>query len=70
MTLEEIGKEISIKRKALEITQQDLAEMSEVTSKTISQLENGLANPSFQTLEKILDVLGLVIAINQKTENL
>ncbi|GAB3362242.1 hypothetical protein GCM10027566_29890 [Arachidicoccus ginsenosidivorans] len=70
MTLEEIGKEITSRRKELEITQQDLGEMAEVTTKTISQIENGTGNPSFQTLEKIMEILGMKIIIMLKVENL
>lgn len=43
--------------------QSDLAEMTGITPKTIYLIESGKGNPSFNTLQKILDVLGLEIFI-------
>ena len=41
-----------------ELTQEELANRSELTKGYISQLENNLASPSISTLEDILEVLG------------
>lgn len=54
---------ISERRKALKISQQDLAEMSGVGLATIKSIECGKANPAIGTLEKILVVLGMEIDI-------
>ena len=52
---------ISARRKTLGISQNDLAEMSAVSLATIKNIERGVGNPSFETVEKILSVLGLEI---------
>lgn len=52
------------------ITQQDLADISGVALRTIKQLEKGDdANPSIKTLSKVLDVLGLELAIVLKNHD-
>lgn len=53
---------ISTRRKTLGISQNDLAEMSGVSLATIKNIERGVGNPSFETVEKILSVLGMVIS--------
>ena len=50
-----------LQRKALGITQQDLADMSEVAISTIKQIESGKGNPSLSTVEKIMDILGMEV---------
>ena len=52
---------LASRRKTLGISQNDLAEMSGVSLATIKNIERGAGNPSFQTVEKILSVLGLEI---------
>lgn len=58
MTLSAI---ISSRRKTLGLSQNDLAEMSGVSLATIKNIERGAGNPSFETVEKLLSVLGLDI---------
>ena len=41
--------------------QKDLAEMSGVSLATIKNIERGEGNPSFDTIAKILEVLGMEI---------
>ena len=48
-------------REALSLTQQDLAEMSQVGLATIKDIERGKGNPALSTVMKILDVLGIEI---------
>lgn len=52
---------LASRRKTLGISQNDLAEMSGVSPATIKNIERGKGNPSFETVEKILSVLGLEI---------
>ena len=52
---------ISTRRRTLGISQNDLAEMSGVSLATIKNIERGVGNPSFETVEKILSVLGMEI---------
>ena len=57
---------IQNRRKELAINQEDLSEMTQVTSRTIYAIERGKGNPSIETLQKILTVLGLEISIGIK----
>ena len=58
MKIQEVMK---LQRKALGITQQDLADMSEVAISTIKQIDSGKGNPSLSTVEKIMDILGMEV---------
>lgn len=49
------------RRANLGISQQDLAELSGISLATIKNIERGAGNPSFATVNKILDVLGIEI---------
>ena len=49
------------RRETLALTQQDLAEMSQVGLATIKDIERGKGNPALKTVKKILDVLGIEI---------
>lgn len=61
-----IGQLIQKRRNSLSIKQEDLAEMTGITSKTIYLIESGNGNPSIDTLNKLLDTLGLEIRIDIK----
>ena len=54
----DIGKKIRALRLANNLTQEELANRSELTKGYISQLENDLASPSIKTLYLLLEVLG------------
>lgn len=56
-----ISATLATRRKTLGISQNDLAEMSGVSLATIKNIERGKGNPSFETVEKILTVLGMEI---------
>lgn len=62
MKIQEVMK---LQRKALGITQQDLADMSEIAISTIKKIESGKGNPSLstveKTVEKIMDILGMEV---------
>ena len=49
------------RRKELEISQLDLAEMAEVSLATVKDIERGKGNPSLNTVKRILMVLGMEI---------
>lgn len=55
----EIGRKIKQYRLKLDLTQEELAQRTELTKGYISQLENDLCSPSIATLEDILNVLGV-----------
>lgn len=61
-----LGKQIAERRKELNISQADLAEMSGVSLRTINGIESGHANPSLNVLAEILQVLGLVITLRER----
>lgn len=61
-----LGKQIASRRKQLNISQADLADMSGVSLRTLSAIENGGANPSIDVLFKVLEPLGLVITLQER----
>lgn len=67
MTLDEIGALIRKRRDYFGISQEALSEMSQLGIRTIHQIETGKGNPSFSTLQKLLNILGLDIVVLIKT---
>ena len=65
-TSTKIGKTIKIRRKELNLELKDLQDYSGVNYVSISEIENGKANPTIKTLEKLLDVLGMELDIKVK----
>ena len=63
MIMKAIGKDIKTRRKMLNITQRTLAELAGVSINTLTKIERGEANPSYEVLEKILDTIGLEIKV-------
>ena len=61
-----LAEAIRTRRKLLSISQTDLAEMSEVSLATIKNIEREQGNPSFETVGKLLDVLGMEIVFKVK----
>ena len=59
----DIGTMIKERRAILGISQQDLSDYSGVGISTVKDLERGVANPSLQTLRKILDVVGMEMVL-------
>ena len=62
----EVGKSIKQRREALDLELKDLQDYSGVNYVSISDIENGKANPTVKTLEKLLDVLGMELDIKVK----
>ena len=62
-------KELKERRDYLNLTQKDVAEMAGITFKSISEIELGIRNPSINTLNKVLGVLGLELSVQIKTMN-
>ena len=63
MQLEEFTSALKTRRQMLAITQEHLAELSGISLRTIKEIESGNGNPTFATLSKIADVLGLEIKL-------
>jgi len=65
--MENLGNIIKERRKALSITQRDLAALSEIGINTLTKIERGEANPSLKLIMSILNTLGLEMDIKIKT---
>ncbi|HEY4291401.1 MAG TPA: helix-turn-helix domain-containing protein [Puia sp.] len=70
MLLKELGKTIKARRKALKITQPDLADLAKISVNTLYKIERGEANPTIDILEKIVEVIGFEIKLEAKKINL
>lgn len=64
-----LGEIISTRRKFLGLNQESLAEMAEVSLRSLKSIEVNTGNPGIKQLTKILDVLGLKIDINIKVRS-
>jgi len=67
----QIGEEIRKRRLELSLGQLDLLDYTEISSKTLSNLEQGKGNITLDTLEKIINILGMEyqLKIQNKLEN-
>ena len=69
----DIAADIKKRRTRLGISQQDLAEFAGVGIATVKDIERGKGNPSLQTLQKLMEVLGLEMKLRVRntllTEN-
>ena len=61
--MKEIGQKIRDRRVELGINQQTLADLAEVGINTVVAIERGTSNPSINTLQKIVNVLGMEICV-------
>jgi transcriptional regulator with XRE-family HTH domain len=66
MNVTELGEAIKFRREFLALRQEDLAEMSGVTIKTIHLVESGTGNPSLETINKLALVLGMELQLQVK----
>ena len=65
MLINEIGKSIKLRRKALKITQTDLSQLANISINTLYKIERGQTNPTIDVIE-ITNVLGLEIILAVK----
>jgi len=65
-TKKRVGKAITCRRKELQLDILELSNFSGVSSSIISNIENGKSNATINTLEKILDILGLELNVDIK----
>lgn len=63
MSPNELGQALRNRRKLAKITQTDLADLSGLSVHTLSDLESGKGNPTFEVLSKLCHVLGLEIQL-------
>ncbi|MFZ4649014.1 MAG: helix-turn-helix domain-containing protein [Patescibacteria group bacterium] len=66
MHFTELIKTIKERRESLQVTQEQLAELSGVGLRTLKQFESGKGNPTLSTLHKISDVMGMEICLKIK----
>ena len=66
MHFEDIIKIVKERRAALNVTQETVAELSDVGLRTLKQFESGKGNPTLLTVQKICDVLGLEVCLQVK----
>lgn len=66
MHVEELIKAVKERRDSLQVTQETLAQLSGVGLRTLKQFESGRGNPTLNTLQKIVDVLGLEVSLKLK----
>ena len=67
MNTTEIGKLIKHRREVLGLTIRDLAELTGMSKTTISQIERGIGNPTFEALQNIFEFLNLEIKVEVKS---
>jgi transcriptional regulator with XRE-family HTH domain len=66
MHLNELIEQMKSRREVLGVTQTHLAEMSGVGLRTLKELEGGKSNPTFETLSKLAEVLGMELKMEVK----
>jgi len=66
MHLSELVFELKKRREILNVTQEELAEISSVGLRTLKQFESGKGNPTLQTLYKLAEALGLKLKLEVK----
>lgn len=66
MDKKQIASLIKQRRKQLQITQQDLANLSSISTRKISDIETSNGTTTIDTLNKVCDILGLEIVVKIK----
>lgn len=61
---------IKKRRAIVGVTQEQLAEISGVGLRTLKALESGKSNPTYETLSKLAEVLGMELKLEVKQPNL
>lgn len=57
------------RREMLGVTQEHLAELANVGLRTLKSIESGKGNPTFETMNKLADVLGMELKLEVKKKN-
>ena len=68
MTKIELGQKIKDRRKTMSVSQSQLANYSGLSVVTLSHIERGKANPSFETLNEIFHFLNLEFLVAVKKD--
>ena len=70
MHLSELIDALKKRRAILGVTQEQLAEISGVGLRTLKALESDKSNPTYETLSKLAEVLGMELKLVVKQPNL
>mgnify|MGYP001595495973 CR=1 FL=1 len=65
--IREIIDVIRERRKLLDLTQEDLAQISGVSLRTLKAIESGKGNQSLETIIKVLDTIGMTLRAEIKS---
>jgi len=63
-------KALKVRRKELGVTQDYLAELAGVGLRTLKEIESGKGNPTFETLNKLAEILGMELKLEVKKPTL
>ena len=66
MHQQELIKMLKERREMLGVTQEHLAELAMVGLRTLKSIESGKGNPTFETLHKLAEVLGMELKLEVK----
>jgi transcriptional regulator with XRE-family HTH domain len=66
MHFHNLKEKVKTRREVLNVTQEQLAEISGVGLRTLKQFESGKGNPTLQTLQKLANALGMEIRLEVK----
>lgn len=70
MHYKELIKTLKNRREELGVTQNHLAELAGVGLRTLKEIESGKGNPTFETLNKLAEVLGMEMKLEVKKPTL
>jgi ribosome-binding protein aMBF1 (putative translation factor) len=64
-TRRRVGEQIAERRRGRQMSQQTLAYLARTTMNTVSEMERGVANVRFDTLDRVARVLGLELTLQE-----
>lgn len=64
----ELGQAIRKRRLLLDITQEDLAQISGTSLRSLKAMEKGEANPTWSQLAKVLEAVGWRLELKERRE--
>lgn len=67
MNPESLGELVKARRQELRVDQRTLANLAGVAVHTLSNIELGHGNPTLKVVARLLDVLGLELAVRPRT---
>jgi y4mF family transcriptional regulator len=66
--MESLGSQIRLRRRALKLTQQELADLAEVSSHFVLDVENGKESIRLDKLTKVIKVLGFNLELKLRSK--